>query len=822
MRTRRLARAAALAAVGVASAAAVPAATAAEPCANAKYRTGPSLNLPDCRAYEMVTPPDKYDQIQNWSTVANFPAPSGYVAPSGDRMLYVVSSGRLAENPASGAIGSLERAYRTPSGWRIQRTVAPPVEATYTAAGVIPKGVLPSVDASRVAFNGSAPFSPFQAPFGMPPDYYGGAFLSDGSSNTWLSRPTWAGAAPAQGTDGAHSVRWRVAGASESLDSVYFMSTATHTPLDGESGRPMRTSWAVYRWEGGEMVNAGVLPDGTVSPGGSIPADMQPGGDAVTGTAALFTLGSEQMEARSANAVSADGRSLLFVSPDPERNASAPAAPTPQLYLSRAGEPPLLLSQPFDGDGPVGQTPVVDSPGLELVGVLGAQTGRPGSYALATADHSVVFFATTDALTGDAPGGQPDTVKTYRYEAADDSLTYIAELDHPVLGGAGNPPGLYDDEKGNLVSLSADGDSLLYITGSGQLRLWRNGAPSVLVSENMTNAATTTALPHLDAIRWSADGSVILLQSNAPLRGEPHHVVPTASLYQAHIYRYVVADDDLSCVTCRAGNESAKGASLTAAYQGSFKGGAATQMPARSMTPAGDMFVFVTDMALSARDHNAVNDVYRWKDGDIDLISTGASGAAAQMMYDISEDGSSVFLMTRDKLVPWDVDKQYDVYVARVDGGFDAPDDGHTQVCAGDDCQGDAAAASAVAPASEAATGAGNAKSVRARLAVALAGSGRTARLAVRVSEAGRLRVAGRHVRPASRKVAGGGRVELRLRLDRSGAAALARRGKVSTRVRVVFRTASGRTVARRVAVRFKASARAKRPMTGNRGGEAR
>ena len=37
----------------------LPPLASAETCPNAAYRVGPSANLPDCRAYEQVTPVEK-------------------------------------------------------------------------------------------------------------------------------------------------------------------------------------------------------------------------------------------------------------------------------------------------------------------------------------------------------------------------------------------------------------------------------------------------------------------------------------------------------------------------------------------------------------------------------------------------------------------------------------------------------------------------------------------------------------------------------------------------------------------------------------------
>ncbi|NLT04893.1 MAG: hypothetical protein GXY03_01155 [Solirubrobacterales bacterium] len=812
-----------LAAAAATAALALPsAAAAAEPCPNAQYRTGPSLALPDCRAYEMVTPPDKYDQIQAWplNPTAGSSAPPAFVSPSGDSLAYLVGSGKLADDPAMGVLGGWERGLRTAAGWRIEAAQAP-VQGPFFAPAQSPaQWATFSDDVSMMAFTAGSPYSPLQQPSDGRREWFGAAHRTDGHTTDWLSQPTWAGALPAMNTSEATMGRWRVDGASSSLDTVYFSSQATHTELDDASGRPHHTAWAVYRWKDGELSNAAVLPDGTVSRGGSIPADHSAPVTDQSPSAA-------NVEAKTANAISRDGRSLLFVSPDPRRAPADPTLPKPQLYLAREGEPTVLLSGAPDGPGSAVRTPVAGTQGLSLAGALGVSAVYHDIYALSNPSHSTVVFTTRDALTDDAPVDQPDVNKTYVYDVGADELTYLPEADQMLKSTTptvSQPPGLINPRKGSLVALSPDGTQLLYLTPSGELRLWRRGASTLVVSADVTNDTSVPEQTAISAVRFRGDR--LFMISHGPLGGETRHV--GASPRRSHVYLYDVPSETVSCLSCKAGYETASGASFSNTAGNEFSMGATATVgtrPMRGVTASGDAVAFVSDIPLTANDHNAKRDVYLWKDGDLQLLSSGATGAADQVLYDITPDGRDVFILSREQLVPWDIDHLYDIYDVRVGGGFDPPAVA-APPCSGDECQGVVVPSGGEqpAPGSETATGAGNAEPARgaARLKVAQRRVGRAAVVAVRVSGPGRVRVAGRGVRTTAKRVGRSGRHRVVLRLRRNAARRLAARGRVATRVRVTFRARSGRRVTRRVTVRFKTRVGASRAPAAKAKGDRR
>lgn len=785
-----------LALAGVLSLAAGPA-SAAESCPNAKYRTGFSLFLPECRAYELVTPQGKTNALKPVLPRTTSANPAKITA-NGEGILYGPATGPLSEVAAAG-MPTWERARRGDHGWKSESATPPVVSPFAETAQGYPRWVVPSANLDKILFTASAIHSPAQTWNGQATKN-GSVHLSDGITDTWLSQPTWEGAAPAQGEPDTNWLKFMPLGGSPDFSIVYFNSFATLTPEDGASGRAALQSMAVYKYENGQLRNAGILPDGSLSPGGSISADR-------VGQVATSVPVAGDTDASLSHPISNDGRSLLFVSPDPARAAVDPLLPKPQLYMAVDGKGSVLISAPEGDDAAVAGTVGV-APASNRTASPSAPTS---SYAVATPDHSVVMFSTKDALTEDAEAVDPEIVKTYRYETADGSLTYLPELDRPVIEGAtGN------QKYGQVIEMSDSGDSVLYHAEGDLLRLWRKDKPTLTISEGVQGRSLTTA-SYITAARFSDDENVLVLNSTGPLRGEPDHTPgdgPPVIAFRTQVYRYTVADDNLECISCKPGG-SLTGATLSVwGPENGYVLSAASVTgfwATRSMTADGSTIYFSTATPLLEADHNTVNDVYQWHDGQLNLISSGASGAETALLYETTKDGRDVFILSAEQLSPADTDDMYDIYDVRVNGGFDPPE-GAEGGCALGDCQGPPPAAPA-SPAigSAGLTGLGNrsaADSPRRRaqpLGVSGAKSvtGTAAVLRVRVQGAGRIVIEGQLVKQVTRRVSRAGQYRVRVSLTGPGRLVLAKKSSLRTALRVSFKSGSA-TTTRNTQVTFK------------------
>jgi hypothetical protein len=177
-------------------------------------------------------------------------------------------------------------------------------------------------------------------------------------------------------------------------------------------------------------------------------------------------------------------------------------------------------------------------------------------------------------------------------------------------------------------------------------------------------------------------------------------------------FRYTAASDRLTCVSCNQRVALATREPFLTRLDDALTflpGERSNAFLTRNLSADGTRVFFQSDEALVPQDANGQTDVYEWEaegagsctssvatfdpvsGGCLYLISTGES-AQPSSFADASAGGSSVFFFTRQSLVSQDQDPSQDLYVARVAGGILAQDTQPPTLCAGDACHSEAEA----------------------------------------------------------------------------------------------------------------------------------
>ncbi|HEV7773684.1 MAG TPA: hypothetical protein VGO48_10405 [Conexibacter sp.] len=281
----------------------------------------------------------------------------------------------------------------------------------------------------------------------------------------------------------------------------------------------------------------------------------------------------------------------------------------------------------------------------------------------------------------------------------------------------------------NLMGVSEDG-RYVYFTASGELLagagsfdefpdgagmyLWHDGALRYIgwllrlddVDRNSPVLTWSTTVKNALTVRVTPDGRHLMFGSHTDvgLRGQggfagaDHGTTcsfdPEAAGACRELYLYDADTGSLRCASCHIGG-SATGDALTA-HRSNSGGSLLTSHQSHALSDDGRYVFFATEDPLVPQDVNGKRDVYVYDAATETqhLLTSGTSSSDSYLM-DASASGRDAFFLTRERLVGWDVDDNYDVYDARVGGGLPDPVTAPAE-CSDDACQAPPSAAPAV------------------------------------------------------------------------------------------------------------------------------
>jgi hypothetical protein len=678
-------------------------------CSNETFRIGPSSALPDCRAYEMVSPPNKNGGEIDGGVHKAAIVPPQQAASNGESVTYASTSAFVDANPESAVVSSQYLSRRTPAGWQTR--------------GIVPVQQFPE-GRTRLSGEGNPEFSMFQ---GFNED------LSDGFLLAWNPQPN--PSAPSRYFN--PYLRDDVSGGYQLLSSVTppvqpagvadlsyegFGVTYAGMSTDGKhvifEANDALTAEAIpgrvnlYEWSAGrplELIN--VLPEGAVVTGGTYVVfndDLTFGASNAGYTMPSF-----------AGALSSDG-ARAFWNGGPSTGS--------QLYMHET-----------TGSG----SRTVEVSASQNPAVLSGSA--PAHFWGANKDGSLVYFTSSAKLTEDSTA-TTESADLYRYDVDTGVLSDLSIDVNPgesagVQGvmGTGESEGVpyvYFAAHGALAGAAVSGANNVYVSsGAGS-------TPVFVATLGEYEAETSDFNPNVTirTSRVSPDGKFVAFQTVRPLTGydnipangqacpEPSHELVGLELeYRGalegrctEVYEYDTQAGKLTCVSCNPNGLPPVANSTVPEMPhlyGNIEGWESPTVQQRYLLDDGRLF-FQSEDGLLAQATNGRKNVYEYEPegvgqcatsglgGCLYLISTGQSNRDSYFV-DASTDGRDVFVVTNEQLVSQDGDGAGDLYDAREGGGFSSVT---PPPCAGEACKPAVTPAPAIygAPSSATFQGAGN------------------------------------------------------------------------------------------------------------------
>jgi hypothetical protein len=663
------------------------------PCPNDTFRIGASAQLPDCRAYELVSPLEKAngDIVVLEETPDLQPAVLNQSSVSGERLTY--GAYRAFGDAKSAPYTSQYMASRNPlghpqEGWQTHGISPPQTESI--------KGTIEFVFEFR-AFSAdlcqgwiTPLFEPVLAPGAIPGVrnlYRRTDELCGGEQYEAIST-----AAPQHPGTGDDEYFLELQGLSADGTVAAFAGTDS-LEGSGAPSNPDSKSQLYVKGPGQGPRYACLLPGGT----GTAAAECSAGA------------GSPVMEPRfmrTANvtgALSGDGERVFWTD-------------------DGKGKGEIYLRQNPLGEGPECVEPT--SPCTIAVSEEGeGESGTTESHFWAAAEDGSAAIFTTGAF---------EKEDLYRFEVEGTETSKIAGGVFGILGQSEDLSRTYfasaevlSEEANSEGDKAEAGKPNLYLheagPGPGGYAFIGTLAPEDAKQNAAGSAVESSALavePNHHNGRVSPDGLHATFMSRASLTGYDNADAKSGKA-DTEVFLYDAAAGELICASCNPSGARPAGTdigSLSAPFwiAARLPFYATTLHAPEVLADDGSRLFFESRDALVPRDTNSRLDVYQWEragtggcteanasfsaeaGGCVELISSGKSKRDSEIV-DASAGGKDIFFSTLSSLVPQDYGL-LDIYDARVGGGFPPPPPPEPE-CEGETCQSPAAAPGFATPA---------------------------------------------------------------------------------------------------------------------------
>ncbi len=668
-----------------------PASAHASGCANAALRTGQSEHLPDCRAYEQVSPSEKAgaDAV---TIQPLFPAQSS-ACETGEACAIAYMNTASAFDGAQG--NELPNAYvamRTAAGWQTASLTPPTLQPPANGAARVSYAF--SADLSQAVLRVALQRLTENAPAGVY-----NLFLHSADGSYVLVTAQAPAEPPQSGCGGCFTTQDVPAFAGASGDFSRVIFEANDSLIAGAPGAGVNN---LYETVGERVRLVGILPDGSVPPEGA--------------TAGAELVPTEESAGELAHAISRDGSRILFQAkadggaPEPQQIGNT------EVYDRIEGASTVEVSAPAPGADPAHCE-------------TKERVCAPGSAQFwgASLDGSLVFFTSKAALTRESytgkesPGAEDPGNDLYLYDVGTGTLTDLTtdagnEADATgagvlgLLGGSEDGSYVYFVATGRLAEGASSGEPNLYVwhgtgEGAGTVRFIATLAGG---NEHSGDVLDWSAHPGESQAYVTPDGGHLAFMSVKPLTGydnEDQASEPNRKVFDHEVFEYSAETGQLLCASCDPSGARPLGSAFIGAKLNERMSTPFHQP--RTLSDDGSRLFFSSPDSLVPGLGGVDVKVFEYEDGSAQLIS-GLGAGSDDVFLDASASGDDVFLASREQLVPGDKDELVDVYDARAGGGIPAPS-ASAPACADGACQGASGPASPFSlPLSATFTGTGN------------------------------------------------------------------------------------------------------------------